>query len=94
MAKPNTKCRVCGKEYYCCADHQKLGGWKTMACSEEHYKEYMKRIAESRKPMKIELDEVQEEIDFPKVKRTKMKATFYVENEVKNEDTEEIPSEE
>ena len=38
--------------------------------------------------------QVQEEIDFPKAKRTKMKATFHVENEVKNEDTEEISSEE
>ena len=91
MAKPNTKCRVCGKEYYCCADHSRLGGWKTMACSEEHYKEYMRRIAESRKP---QVEEIIEEVKLPIKREKKMKATFHVENEVKNEDTEEISSEE
>lgn len=50
MDKPNTKCRVCGKEYYCCVDSRKVGAWKAMACSPEHFKEYMSRIEESRKP--------------------------------------------
>lgn len=48
--KPNMTCRVCGKEYFCCADSKKIGSWRTMACSEEHYQEYMKRIENSRKP--------------------------------------------
>jgi len=48
MNKPNTKCRVCGKEYFCCADSQSIGGWKSMACSQECFKEYMRRIEESR----------------------------------------------
>lgn len=51
--KPNTKCRICGKEYFCCADSKNIGSWRTMACCPEHYAEYMKRIEESRKP-KIE----------------------------------------
>lgn len=48
MNKPNTKCRVCGKEYFCCADSRRIGGWKSMACSQECFKEYMRRIEESR----------------------------------------------
>ena len=46
--KPNTKCRVCGKEYYCCASNKKLGGWRAMACCEEHFHEYIMKIRESR----------------------------------------------
>lgn len=49
MNKPNTKCRVCGKEYYCCNDSQKNNSWRTMACSKECYSEYIKRIEKSRK---------------------------------------------
>ena len=88
MAKPNTKCRVCGKEYFCCADHQRLGGWKTMACSEEHYKEYMRRVAESRKPT------VKEALETPKKRQTKIKPEFHVLEEVKIENSEENSSEE
>ena len=46
--KPNTKCRICGKEYYCCADSRKIGSWRTIACCMEHYKEYMEQIEASR----------------------------------------------
>lgn len=49
MNKSNTKCRVCGKEYFCCSDSRKINSWRTMACSEECFQEYMKRINESRK---------------------------------------------
>ena len=49
MNKPNMTCRVCGKEYFCCSDSRQIGGWRAMACSEECYKEYMRRIADSRK---------------------------------------------
>lgn len=51
--KPNTKCRICGKEYYCCADSRKIGSWRTMACCMEHYREYMKQIEESRNVMRL-----------------------------------------
>ena len=51
MNKPNMTCRVCGKEYYCCGDSRKSNAWKSMACSQECFKEYMKRIEESRKPV-------------------------------------------
>lgn len=49
MDKPNTKCRVCGKEYYCCTDSRVVGAWKSMACTPDCFKEYMSRIEESRK---------------------------------------------
>lgn len=48
MNKPNTKCKVCGKEYYCCSDSRSVNSWRTMACSIECYKEYMNRIEKSR----------------------------------------------
>lgn len=51
MAAPNTKCKVCGKEYFCCSDSRQIGSWRTMACSIECYKEYMRRIENSRRPV-------------------------------------------
>lgn len=53
MDKTNTECRVCGKKYFCCSDSRKYGAWKSMACSPECYKEYMKRIEDSRKSLDI-----------------------------------------
>lgn len=44
------ECRVCGKSYFCCIDSKKMGAWKSMACSPECFKIYMKRIETSRKP--------------------------------------------
>jgi len=64
MSKPNTICRVCGKEYFCCSDSRNINSWKAMACSQECYKEYMRRIEISRKPKvyKVEMEEKVEEI--------------------------------
>lgn len=53
MNKPNTTCRVCGKEYFCCSDSRKINSWRTMACSPECFKEYMKRVDEARNPKPI-----------------------------------------
>ena len=50
MSKPNTTCRVCGTQYFCCGDSKAINSWRTMACTPECFKEYMKRIEESRKP--------------------------------------------
>ncbi len=50
MGKPNTICRVCGREYYCCEDSRKIGSYHTMACSPACYQEYMRRIEFSRNP--------------------------------------------
>lgn len=92
MNKPNMICRVCGKEYYCCGDSRKANSWKTMACSEDCFKEYMKRIDEARnsKPVVETVAEVVEEVktvETPvKMKYGKKKATVEVE---KNE-TEKI----
>lgn len=74
MDKPNTKCRVCGKEYYCCTDSRKVGAWRTMACSPECFKEYMLRIEESRNPNIV--SESKNITDIPtKSKRNKTKET-------------------
>ncbi len=54
MNKPNTTCRVCGKEYFCCSDSRKINSWRTMACSPECFKEYMKRVDEARNPKPVE----------------------------------------
>lgn len=45
-------CRVCRKEYYCCSDSKTSNAWKAVACSEECYKKYMKRIETVRKSKK------------------------------------------
>ena len=49
--QPNTKCKVCGKEYYCCVDSRKFGGFRTVACSPECFQEYMRQVEEARKPV-------------------------------------------
>lgn len=54
--KPNTTCRVCGKEYFCCGDSRKANSWRTMACCPEHFQEYMKQIEMSRKTMTKTVD--------------------------------------
>lgn len=54
MSNPNTTCKVCEKKYFCCSDSRKINSWRTMACSIGCYKEYMRRIEESRKPKPIE----------------------------------------
>lgn len=65
MTIPNTKCRVCGKEYFCCSDSRQIGSWRTMACSIECYKEYMRRIEDSRK----HIVEFTAEIEKPKSRK-------------------------
>lgn len=81
MNKPNMICRVCGKEYYCCGDSRKANSWKTMACSEDCFKEYMKRIDEARNPKPVAevAEEIVEEVktvETPvKMKYGKKKAT-------------------
>lgn len=50
MSKPNTVCRVCGKEYFCCSDSRSINSWRAMACSMECFKEYMNRIEKARNP--------------------------------------------
>ena len=56
MNKPNTKCRVCGKSYFCCSDSRKIGSRRTLARSTECFREYMERIGTSRNPMAKELN--------------------------------------
>lgn len=51
--KPNTICRVCGKEYFCCSDSKQINSWRTMACSQECFQEYMRRVEEARNPKPV-----------------------------------------
>ena len=67
MTIPNTKCRVCGKEYFCCSDSRQIGSWRTMACSIECYKEYMRRIEDSRKHVVESIPETEK----PKIRKRK-----------------------
>lgn len=86
MNKPNTKCRVCGKEYFCCSDSKVVGSWRTMACCKEHFQEYMKRIEESRKPQINEVEKTTNETlttykrKTSKKSMTELKETEVVEN--------------
>ena len=77
MSKPNTKCRVCGKEYFCCSDSKKINSWRTMACSFECFQEYMNRIEKSRIPVMNANEETEnsENIGISKTKNKKKKIT-------------------
>lgn len=86
MSKPNTKCRVCGKEYFCCSDSKNINSWRTMACSVECFKEYMRRIEESRKPIiedSVVTPETATETVTEPIKRGRKK-TANTENETNN----------
>lgn len=74
MNKPNTKCRVCRKDYFCCSDSRKIGSWRTMTCSAECFREYMDRIEKARKPIAKELPTIGENSETEKAK-TKKKGT-------------------
>ncbi len=74
MNKPNTKCRVCGKNYFCCSDSRKIGSWRTMACSTECFREYMERIGTSRNPMTKELHVTTKDSETGKAKTRKKTA--------------------
>ena len=45
---PNTECRICGKKYYACKTCNEIGHWKAVACSPEHYAEYVERVLDER----------------------------------------------
>lgn len=74
MNKPNTKCRVCGKEYFCCSDSRKIGSWRTMACSTECFKEYMERIEKARNPIIKEFNTTAKDSEAEKTKAKKKRA--------------------
>ena len=46
--QPNAKCRVCGKDYFCCVDSRRFGGFRSVACSEECFKIYIEKVEEQR----------------------------------------------
>lgn len=48
--QPNHICKYskCQKEYYACPDCDKTSSWRAVACSPEHYQEYIKEVLEVR----------------------------------------------
>ncbi len=46
---PNTECKVCGKSYYSCKTCGEINHWKSIACSPEHFVEYVNAVNEARK---------------------------------------------
>lgn len=52
MKKPNFKCKVCGKDYYCCALGIEKAPYKQIVCSDECYAKWQKAIAARNKPAK------------------------------------------
>jgi len=52
MKKPNFKCKVCGKDYYCCAVGVEKYPYKQIVCSPECYDKWQKQIA-ARKVKKV-----------------------------------------
>lgn len=95
MSKPNTTCRVCGTEYFCCGDSKAINSWKAMTCTPECFKEYMRRIEDARNPKTVKIvEEVKvvetENIDAKpeptiKMKYNKKKPTVEVETDETNE---------
>lgn len=83
MSKPNTVCRVCGKEYYCCNDSRNINSWRAMACSPECYKEYMRRIKAARDKSITSFESASSEksiADKIKVRKKKTEQTEIAEN--------------
>ena len=73
---PNTECKVCGKLYYSCRKCGELNHWKSVACSPEHYSEYVTKVLEERsKDNKISnnqsVDETVDKVVIKKTSRTK-----------------------
>ena len=82
--QPNTTCKVCGKEYYCCIDSRKYGGYRAVACSPECFQEYMRQVEEARKPIvKIVVE------DTSSIKKKTNKVIEVSEADIKNEILEE-----
>jgi hypothetical protein len=60
---PNTECRICGHIYYSCRKCGELNHWKSVACSPEHYSEYVTKVLEERSKFnKVDSDKI---IDKP-----------------------------
>lgn len=61
--KPNTTCKICGKQYYHCKDCETFGSWRLVACSAACYSEWLKQI-EARD------DQLNTPVDPPEIKLT------------------------
>lgn len=71
--KPNTICKVCGKEYYHCKASEALGHYKMVACSPECYREWLRMLepqAETQEIPKQMFGVVAEDAPVKKTKTT------------------------
>jgi len=50
MAGTNFKCKVCGKEYYCCEMGLRKYPYKQIVCSDECWQEWLSKINKANKP--------------------------------------------
>ena len=49
----------CRKKYWACDGSLKYGGWRSMACCEDHYIKYMQEIFESRNLTEVDVQPVE-----------------------------------
>ena len=52
----NTTCRICGKRYYSCRTCSEINHWKAVACSPEHFIQYVELVTKERTSVKIKND--------------------------------------
>ena len=90
--KVKKNCRVCGKLYTPCSvceDDKSAFHWRTVACSEECGKEYLKRVMKARtnnaseSDIKIQNEFVDNETDTA-IKNTDTKKNYYKKRTTKN----------
>lgn len=60
---PNTECKVCGEMYYSCRTCGEVNHWKAVACSPEHYVQYVEQVYAERNKKEVINDVVVEATD-------------------------------
>lgn len=57
MAGTNFKCKVCGKEYYCCEMGLNKFPWKQIVCSKECWQQWLSKVNKADKATEVEVVE-------------------------------------
>lgn len=62
---PNHICKICGEKYYACEGCDQRNHWKSVTCSPECFKKWVKIIEErdNPKPIKVEVEQSVEIIE-------------------------------
>jgi hypothetical protein len=53
---PNHICKICGEKYYACEGCDQRNHWKSVTCSPECFKEWMRIIDERDNPKPVEVE--------------------------------------